>query len=122
MIDVKQIPGTNIVEMFVEGKATAEEFDAALKTFENVIKERGSIKVLEVIGDLDMPPIPWSKFIQDIKFSFEHLSDISHVAVVADQGWIATWVNMMNPLFKADMKVFKQSDIDQAREWLSGGS
>lgn len=122
MISVKHISGTNIVEMFVEGKATAEEFETALETFETVIKECGSIKVLEIIGDLDMPPIPWSKFWQDIKFGFEHLSDMTHVAVVADQSWISAWVKTLNPLFKADMKMFKSSDIEKAREWLRSTS
>ncbi|ADJ27387.1 STAS/SEC14 domain-containing protein [Nitrosococcus watsonii] len=118
MIKVEPIPGTNIVEMSFEGSATAEEFDQALRTFNAAIREHGSIKVLERIGDLDTPPIPWSKFWDDIKFGFEHLSDMTHVAVVADQSWISAWVKVLNPLFKAEIKLFKLEELEQAREWL----
>lgn len=122
MIDVKQISGTNIVEMLVEGKASAEEFEAALQTLKAVIQEHGSIRVLEIIGDLDMPPIPWSKFWEDIKFGFEHLSDMTHVAVVAEQKWITTCVKALNPLFKAEMRVFERADIERARDWLANAA
>ena len=122
MIDVNQISGTNIVEMFVEGKASAEEFEAALQILKAVITEYGSIRVLEVIGDLDMPPIPWSKFWEDLKFGFEHLSDMTHVAVVADQRWITASVKALNPLLKADIRVFEHADIEQARDWLANAA
>lgn len=118
MIKVHATPDSNIVEMVVEGSATAEEFDTALQTLNASIETHGTIKLLEHIGDLSMPPIPWSRFWEDIKFGFGHLSDITHVAVVADQGWIGTWVQLMNPLFKAEMKVFTRADIAKARAWL----
>lgn len=118
MIDVKTIPGTNIVEMFAEGSVTAYEFDTALERFDAAIREHGSIRVLEEIGELDTPPIPWSKVWDDVKFGFEHLSDVSHVAVVADQSWISAWVKALNPLFKPEMKVFPRADLDLARDWL----
>lgn len=122
MIEAKPIPDTNIIDMFVEGSATAEEFDAALRIFETEIKQHGSIKVLERIGDLDMPPIPWSRIWKDVKFGFEHLSDITHIAVVADQSWISAWVKALNPLFKADIKMFKRTDLEIARAWLQNNS
>jgi len=54
-----------------------------------------------------------------IKFSFEHLSDITHVAVVADQGWIGVYVNMLNPLMKAELKHFKRPELEVAQSWLA---
>lgn len=119
MIEVDMIPGTNIVEMSIKGSATVEEFDAALDVFNRAIAEHGSIKVLERVGKLDTPPIPWSRLWDDIKFGFEHLGDITHVAVVADQSWISSWIKVLNPLLKADIRSFKTADIEQARAWLS---
>ncbi len=118
MIEITEVPGSNIIEMSVAGKISAEEFDAALRTFEAAIGKHGSIRVLEIIGKLDVPPIPWSKFWDDVKFSLDHLSQITHVAVVADQRWITAWVRMLNPLFKPEMKVFATQELEQARSWL----
>ncbi len=121
MIDVKPVPDTNIVEIRFSGSVTAEEFNHALEVFETAIREHGKIKVLEVIGQLDMPPIPWSKFWDDVKFSIEHMSAFTHAAVVADQDWIRAWVRAFNPLFKAEFKAFKQAELEEARQWLRAG-
>lgn len=118
MIETKMVPGTNIVEMTIEGKVSTMEFDETLRVFEEAIKQHGSIKVLERVGELGTPPIPWSRFWEDIKFGFEHLRDISVVAVVSDQRWISGWVKMFKPLLKADIRMFKEAELEKARQWL----
>jgi hypothetical protein len=119
MIDVQEHPDSNIVEMEVAGAVTAQEFDDTLAKLEAAIARHGRIRLLERIGELDTPPIPWTKLWADVKFSFEHLSDVTHVAVVADQGWISAYVNMLNPLMKAELKQFKTAELEAARTWLT---
>lgn len=118
MIEVQEHPENNIVEMTMYGSITAQEFDDTLAKFKAAIERHGRIRVLEHIGELDTPPIPWSKLWEDVKFGFEHLGDVTHVAVVADQGWIAAYVSMLNPLMKAELKHFKRAELDVARDWL----
>jgi hypothetical protein len=118
MIVVQDSPDSNIVELSVSGGVTAQEFDDSLAKLKAAIERHGRIRLLQDIGELGTPPIPWSKFWDDIRFSFEHLSDITHVAVVADQGWISAYVNMMNPLMKAELKPFKRAELEAARTWL----
>jgi hypothetical protein len=122
MIELTQIPNTNIVEMEIAGSVSAEEFDRVLAELEEIITQHGSIRVLEIIGTLDTPPIPWSRFWDDIRFGFEHLGDISHAAVVADQGWIRRYVNFLDPLLKPEIKTFKLPELEVAREWLKGAA
>lgn len=119
MIEVHEQPNSNIIEVAVSGAITAQEFDDALAAFKGAIERHGRIRVLENIGELDTPPIPWNKVWDDVKFSFEHLSDITHVAVVADQGWIGAYVNMLNPLMKAEIKHFKRPELEVAQTWLA---
>jgi len=119
MIDVHEQPNSNIVEMTVSGSITAQEFDNALATMTDAIKRHGRIRLLENVGELETPPIPWNKLWDDVKFSFEHLSDITHVAVVADQGWIGAYVNMLNPMMKAELKHFKRPELEVAQSWLA---
>jgi hypothetical protein len=118
MIDVQTHSDSNIVEMTIHGSVTAQEFDDTLAKLKAAIERHGRIRMLEDIGELDTPPIPWSKLWADVKFGFEHLSDVTHVAVVADQGWIGAYVNMLNPLMKAELKHFKRAELDVARDWL----
>ncbi len=122
MITVNEVPGTNILEMEIDGAISPEEFDQALEKFDVAIKQHGSVKVLELIGEIGTPPIPWSRFWDDIKFGFEHLSDISHIAVVADQSWITAYVRLVNPFFRAEVKAFQRAELEEAREWLGNAS
>jgi hypothetical protein len=118
MIEIQEYTDSNIVEMTLSGSVTAQEFDDTLARFKTAIERHGRIRLLEDIGELDAPPIPLTKLWADVKFSFEHLSDVTHVAVVADQGWIGVYVNMLNPLMKAELKHFKRAELDIARSWL----
>jgi hypothetical protein len=118
MIDVQERPDSNIVELHASGSLSTVEFDDTLAKLKAAMDRHGRIRLLQDIGELDAPPIPWSRMWEDIKFSFEHLSDISHVAVVADQTWISAYVNMMKPVMKPEMKHFKHADLDAARAWL----
>ncbi|TVQ88116.1 MAG: STAS/SEC14 domain-containing protein [Chromatiaceae bacterium] len=109
----------NIVEMAIIGSVTAQEFDDTLAKLKAAIQRHGRIRLLQDIGELDLPPIPLSKLWADVKFSFEHLSDVTHVAVVADQAWLGIYVNLLNPLMKAELKHFKRTELEVARTWLT---
>ena len=122
MIEIQKHPDSNIVEMTLTGFVTAQEFDDTLAQLKSAIERHGRIRVLEDIGELDTPPIPWSKFWEDVKFGFEHLSDMTHMAVVADQGWIGAYVRMLSPLLKAEIKHFKRGELEAARAWLEQAS
>jgi hypothetical protein len=122
MISVRPQANSNIVELEIAGSVTSQEFDDALAALQSAIEQQGRIRLLQIVGDLDMPPVPWNRLWEDIKFSFEHLSDITHAAVVADQRWISAYVNMMNPLFKAELKPFKRGEEAAARAWLEQAS
>ena len=122
MIEVTEIPDSNIVEVEIAGRMDAREFDTALAALEQAITRHGSIRVLEIVGPLDAPPIPWSRFWDDIKFGFEHLRDITHAAVVADQRWIHGYVRFLDPLLKAEIKAFDRAEEDAARAWLKSAA
>jgi len=115
MIAVKEVPGTSISEITIDGRVTAGEFEDTLEKLSQAIERHGTIRVLEHVVSLDLPPIPWSKLWDDIKFSFDHLSDVTHAAVVTDQSWILAYVRLLNPLFKAELKAFRPTELNRPR-------
>ena len=122
MITVTPVPGTNILEMQIDGAISGEAFDRVLGEVEAAIAEHGKLRVLKRIDALHMPPIPWSKFWDDLRFGMKHMGDFTHAAVVADQDWIRAWARAWNPLLKAEIKTFKLDEIDEARAWLRSES
>tara|TARA_R110002072_G_scaffold302996_1_gene490888 strand:+ start:15242 stop:15679 length:438 start_codon:yes stop_codon:yes gene_type:complete len=118
MIKVTHDPETNIVELEIDGEITAEDFDETLTTLRSIIDEHGRIRLLKHVRSINFPPIPMSKLWDDLKFGYEHLADITHIAGVTDITGAASMVGMMNPLFKAEMRHFNESELESAREWL----
>lgn len=122
MISLKPLADTNILEIQIDGAINAEEFDQVIGQIEAAIQTHGKVKLLKQIGKINMPPIPWSKFWDDLRFAMKHLGDFTHVAVVADQDWVRAWSRAWSPLLKAQVKAFELSEIDAARQWLQDAS
>lgn len=118
MLRVSQLDDKNIFEIEVDGPVSAEEFDLAIKELELAIETFQKIRVIKIVGDIAFPPIPVGKFWEDLKFGFEHLRDITHIAVVADQSWIPAYAGFMNPMLKAEVQTFKCDELDTARIWI----
>ena len=119
MISVYHIPDTNIVELQIDGAITAEAFEKATAEIESLIKQYGKLKVLKRIDKLTMPPIPWAKFWDDLRFGMKHFRDFTHAAIVSDHDWVRAWAKAWNPLLKMEIKTFKADEMQAARAWLS---
>lgn len=118
MITVTPVPGTNTIELEIDGEISAERYDQVVAEIESAIEEHGKLRVLKKIGTFHMPPIPWSKFDDDVRFGLHHLGDFTHAAVVADQGWVRAFAKAMNPMLKAEIKAFTLDELEEARRWL----
>jgi len=118
MLELMHQPGSRIVELHIDGEVSAAEFDETIQALEQIIREHGKILLLKHVSLVGFPPIPLSKLWDDLKFGFEHLGDISHIAAVTDYPGVQQMVQFLDPLFKANMEYFPESDLDKARVWL----
>jgi hypothetical protein len=116
MVDLREVPNTNILELVIDGAISAEEFDVILARFTEAIGRHGKIRVLEEVRSLG--GIPPSKWWQDLKFGFQHMRDIERAAVVSDAKWIEIFANLLNPFFSAEIRYFKPDEVAAARAWL----
>jgi hypothetical protein len=116
MIDFHEVPGTNMLELTIDGAISAPEFDALIARLEAAIARHGKIRVLELVRSLG--GIPPSKWWDDLKFGYRHMRDIERAAIVADPKWIEIFANLINPFFSAEVRYFKTAEIDKARLWL----
>lgn len=119
MLHCLQIPETNIIELTVDGQITEEEFDDILDILEDTIREHESIRVLNIIRSLgEFPTIPFSRVWDDVRFGLQHFSEVSRAAVVSDLPWLETMVKVVQPLLKAEVRWFPESQLETARAWL----
>ncbi|MBD2512424.1 STAS/SEC14 domain-containing protein [Nostoc muscorum FACHB-395] len=117
MIEYKNNPNNNIVEIIIEGKISEEDFDQIVSQLKVDIAKHGKLRVLEEIRHFEgIDPLALWK---DIRFGLTHLNDFTYAALVADTKWIRTLAEVFNSVLSVKVKTFEPSQIDEARNWLS---
>jgi SpoIIAA-like len=116
MIDYREDPESDIIEITVDGGISREEFERIAARLEAHIARHGKVRLLEEIrsfGGID-PATFWA----DLKFSLRHLRDFSRCAVVTDKRWIEWLAKAMDPLVACEIRHFPPDQIAAARSWL----
>ena len=54
----------------------------------------------------------------DTKFTFQHFSDISQIAMVGDKTWEKAMSAFCQPFTMAEVRYFDWTELDEARLWL----
>ncbi len=107
---------TRTAEIVVNGKVTKEDYEAAIAPMQAFIDQHGTVKFIEIVesfGGLD-PSILWP----GMKFDWQNIRHISHVAVVSDLGWIGPMSKAAGALISSQVRFFDMDDLDEAREWV----
>lgn len=116
MIEYRNHPDNNIVEISVQGNVTEADFDHAIAQLKNDLERYSKLKILEEIRQFEgMDPITLWK---DARFGLAHVNDFTHAAVVADAKWMRTFAEAINNVLSANIKAFEPSQIEAARAWL----
>lgn len=116
MVEYNNLPGTNIIEL-----CTARTPDdlASYKIIERLkadIQKHGKLRVLhEVRSPLGADP---SQFWRDARIALSLDSGFSHIALVTDIDWLSRMSESTGRTLSANVRVFKQSQIEEARQWL----
>ncbi|MGB3207335.1 MAG: STAS/SEC14 domain-containing protein [Crinalium sp.] len=116
MIEYRNNPNNNIVELTVEGKITEADFDQVIAQMKADINKHGKLRMLEEIQSFEgIDPITLWK---DAQFGLNHVGDFTHAAVVADAEWVRTISAAADNILSAKVKAFERSQIAEARAWL----
>ena len=117
MIDYRDDPETGIAEIVVDGPITRADFDDVSARLAALIERCGRVRILEDIrriGQIEPSVIP-----ADVSFSFRHMKDFSHCAVVGERKWLEWLARAIDPLVNCEIRYFDRADIEEARAWLS---
>ncbi|MFZ0132706.1 MAG: STAS/SEC14 domain-containing protein [Desulfobacterales bacterium] len=116
MLEIRERPETNIVELTVDGRITRADFDEAVAVLDKKIKEHGNVRLLEEVRSIGAvePSLIW----EDLKWVFAHYKDITRTAVVADHQWIELYTKIVKPFVKIEIRYFESREIEDARRWL----
>jgi len=108
---------TRVAEIILRGKITMEDYTAAVDPMQAFIDRHGTVKLIEVIQSFQGfdPSMLWP----GIKFDWQNIPKISHVAVVSDLGWIGPMSKAAGAVISSQVRFFGMEDLDEARDWIA---
>jgi len=107
-----------IMEVDVTGKLTKEDYEQFVPATEKLVEEYGKIRILFVMHDFH----GWSAgaLWEDLKFDLKHFTHIERLGIVGESKWEHGMAVFCRPFTTAKMRYFDSSQLDEAREWISG--
>jgi hypothetical protein len=107
------------IEITIDGKIGAEDFDPVVAAADSLIARHGKINAIEIIRNFEgMDPAIWWK---DLSWGMRHIAKFSRVAVVTDSGWIGPMTRAFGALMPAEIRTFSMADLEKARAWIRTG-
>lgn len=117
MLEMTADDATGLVELTVNGKIAADEFDSVIAGFERLFETHKQLNVVEVIHSFEgIDPVLWWK---DVTWGFGNIHKFARVAVVSDSGWIGPMARAIGAFMPAEIRTFALADIGAARLWAA---
>jgi len=117
MLTLEHVPGTDIIELTIDGAFTRADFDRVVEQTEELIREHGTLRVVEIIRGIGTiePSALWA----DLKWEPRHIRCFSRVAVVADKRWVSWMVGALGVFLPMKLRCFHHDELDEARAWIA---
>ena len=104
-----------VVEIRVIGRVTQHDMDEILPKLEAFIAKHGTIRFVEVLETFEgFDP---TTILDGLKFDINHLTDVTHAAVVSDIPWVGMMTRAASMVLPVSIRVFPMDQLDAARDW-----
>ncbi len=114
-IKIQEFSGGKVIEVTIDGKLTAADYDTFVPLTQSRIDKYEKISMIIVLGEFrgwEMGAL-W----EDLKFDYQHFSDIDRLAVVGEGAWDKILSSLAEPFTAAEIKYFDHSQLQAARQW-----
>lgn len=119
MIDLKQIPDTNILIITAKGEITDDDYeDQIVPAVENVLENHEKLRFLYVLGE-EYDGFEGDAMWEDTKIGMKHLTHYEKIGVVTDEKWIRRSVKAFGFLMPGEVKLFENAELADAEAWIA---
>ncbi len=119
MIELKQIPDTNILIITAKGEITDDDYeDQIVPAVENVLENYEKLRFLYVLGE-EYDGFEGDAMWEDTKIGMKHLTHYEKIGVVTDEKWIRRSVKAFGFLMPGEVKLFENDQLDEAKDWIT---
>ena len=100
------------------GEVTAEDYQSVLvPTVEERIARHKRIRLLYILGT-EFEGFTGAAAWEDAKIGMRHFASFERIAVISDVEWIQHMVKALGFVIPGEVRVYSQSELDQARAWI----
>jgi hypothetical protein len=116
-ISIAADPSAQFIVIAAIGTLVRDDYRGFVAEFERLVRERGKLRILFDARELK----GWDRgaLWEEVKFDAQHLSEIERLAMVGSKTWHQAVEAFFKPFVTPKMRYFDQSEMAQAREWLS---
>ena len=119
MIELKQVPDSNIISVTAKGKITDDDYeDAIIPAIEAALQQYDKIRILYVMGE-DYAGFEGEAMWDDTKIGMQHLTKFEKIGLVSDKKWIRRSVKVFGFLMPGEVKLFRNSELAEAEAWIA---
>ncbi|KAA5543059.1 STAS/SEC14 domain-containing protein [Roseiconus nitratireducens] len=114
-VNISETADGKVIEVEVNGKLTAADYDLFVPLTEERIRQYGKISMIIVLTDFH----GWeaAALWDDLKWDVKHFTDLERLAVVGDRQWQKGVSAFCRPFTSAEIKYFDWSEREAARSW-----
>ncbi len=115
---IKDLPD-DVLGIKIGAKLTHKDYvERFIPLFEERLKTSKPLKVLCVI-DESFIGMELAAMWDDTKFGVKHWNDISHFAIVTDEGWIKSIAALFSPFYPGIVRCYGLDELAQAEIWIT---
>lgn len=116
----KPVPDSNLVEIYVTGKLSIEDYHQFVPIIDAKIEENGTANLLFFLADFHGWEL--AALWEDAKFDISHYRKIERIAFIGETAWEKGLTRFCKPFSGAVFKYFELGAEDTARDWLETGA
>lgn len=117
MIEYREIPENDMIELKIDGYITAEDFHSIAEKLLLFMDQHKKIRVLKEVRSFS--GLDFVIFKERLIGAWlKHFKDVGGVAVVCDEHWMEQLTELLKPIYPYPVRCFKPTNIEEARSWL----
>jgi len=118
---IADLPG-NVLGFTARGRVTGSDYESTIiPAVEEAFKHERKIRFLYHLGS-EFTGFDAAALWDDAKLGLSHFRGWERIAVVSDKGWIRAATKAFAFALPSDIRVFEESELGNARAWVSAPS
>lgn len=115
-VETREEQDGKVLNVVVSGKLEADDYEQFGPKVERLMDRHGKIRVL--LETRDFRGWDAGALWEDIKFNWEHFSDIERLAIVGEKKWEKGMATFCKPFTTAEIRFFEPAEIAEAQRWV----